>query len=142
MQENINKNNNPNYNSINSSNNINSNNIVENKKIPSLPINRNVPSVPLVPNIPAIPKVPIIPSLPQVPKIPSVPTNIKIPNFIEPSKLDVQALENRGSLLDQIRSENPLARLKKINAETKKEEPVINKKKEVRSATANPVKMI
>ena len=126
----------------NTSNNNNPHNNSETNKLQSLPINRNIPNVPKIPNVPAIPKVPNVPSVPSIPVVPSVPSILKIPNFVEPSKLDVQALENRGSLLEQIRTENPLARLKKISVEVKKEEPVMIKKKEVKSLAANPVNVI
>jgi hypothetical protein len=95
------------------------------------------PAIPTVPSVPKVPVVPSVPSVPSIPKIPAAPI-LKIPDFVEPKLLDTKALEKRGSLLEEIRTDNPLSRLKKITDVKKPELPVL-KKKEIRSMTANPV---
>ena len=132
VDDNLNNNASRNINSSNNNTNQNTNNnnsqinVIQNKQIN-------------IPNVPSAPKISIIPSVPKIPAIPKVP-QAKIPSFVESSKLDNKALEKRGSLLDQIRTENPMTRLKKLNPEDKKPETVLTKKKEVRSMTANPVR--
>ena len=103
--------------------------------IPNIPVKNNIPSVPIT-SIPSVPKVPPVMNVPKIPNAPKIP-NI-VPNFVEVSKLDNQALVNRGSLLDQIRNVK-VSNLKKLNTEEKKPEPVLVKKKEIKSMTANPV---
>jgi hypothetical protein len=130
-------------------------------KSPSLPLNTvsfkpltqsspnipNVPAVPKVPAVPAVPNIPKVPAVPAVPKVPVVPNVPKVSAIPKPDSSPVQTnpeqpkeqkpLVNQAAkvnLLDEIRSENPMARLKKMgtvsfkskllfNLDEKKEDP-------------------
>jgi len=83
------------------------------------------------------PQINIVPNVPSVPKIPEAPKlKLLIPNIVI-NNADNKVLEKRGSLMDEIRSTNPLSRLKKVPANNIENQPN-NKKKDVRSASFNP----
>jgi hypothetical protein len=100
-----------------------------NKTAPSFTPVQAIPSVPLVPSIPNIPKIPAIPNIPSIPVVPQVPLNFPKP---EPAKEQIKQAKiekplvdfnAKANLLDEIRSENPMARLKKLGAVSTKADP-------------------
>lgn len=104
-----------------------------NQPIPQAPITTAKPNVPTIPNnsnsskIPAAPKIPLPPPIPKVPAVPL--NNIPKPD-IKPIPKPTPAVEAR-SFLDEIASDNPMARLKKIgtiNVNSSKEEKKEEKK--------------
>ena len=132
------------------------NNVIVNTSVPTAPI----PSIPTVPSIPSIPTIHSIPAIPKIPAIPSIPAVIpkkihEIKKEDHDPKADVK-IENKptesrgfkylfivGALLDEIKSENPMSRLKKVPIV---EVSIINLKiesvlasKNSKPAAANPV---
>jgi hypothetical protein len=98
--------------------------------VSSVPVVLNIPQVPIVPkvpNMPIVPKVPAVPSVPNVPKVPVVPQTQGVSKNPEP--LRVESIEQqdkevksmvgptaKANLLDEIRSNEPMSRLKKIGS--------------------------
>ena len=129
-------------NNYNSNNNI-SNQVIEQNiqqnvgktiTIPSPPKVPTAPPVPKVPKIPAAPKIPVAPPVPKI--VPKTPTSVNINENKAEDKTLVSG-EARGNLLDEIKSDNPMARLKKINTVANIKRPTIEEKPKADDASSN-----
>lgn len=141
----VNNYNNTNLNNQQSNTNVSYNN-QQNKTNTSVIVNENVNKIPVAPVFSSPPKVPTVPLIPKVPlaipKIPAAPIILakEKPKILEENKSGISS-SARGNLMSEIVSDNPMARLKKINTVTNISRPKpsidIKKNDEGNSALSN-----